>query len=120
MGSTGPIFDLDAVCEMLGITIYRATLGADLNKAPSGAFVDHPDVGLSILVNLDMRYLRVSWPTALERLRQMNAITADTYQNLRHSVRPVSLARSLGYVSTPRSTTPTRAGGESIASRGRS
>ncbi len=178
---TGPIFDLDAVCEMLGITIYRAPLGADLNKAPSGAFVNHPDVGFSILVNLDMtlgrrrftvshelahalfhsndtnhmlslgagpresfadafageflmpsggvrrfveesgmrprivdavdvvhiqRYFRVSWPTALVRLRQMNAITADTYQNLRRSVRPVSLARSLGYVIDPEEFNP--------------
>ena len=178
---TGPISDLDPVCEMLGITIYRAPLGADLNKAPSGAFVNHPDVGFSILVNLDMtlgrrrftvghelahalfhsndtnhmvslgagpresfadvfageflmpsegvrrfveesgmrprivdavdvihiqRYFRVSWPTALVRLRQMNAITVDTYQNLRHSVRPVSLARSLGYVVDPEEYNP--------------
>ena len=27
----------------------------------------------------------------------MNAITPDTYRDLKHSVRPVSLARSLGY-----------------------
>ena len=39
----------------------------------------------------------VSWPTALVRLRQMNAITHDTYAELRNSVRPRSLAQSLGY-----------------------
>lgn len=169
---TGPIRDLDPVCELLGITIYRAPLGADLHHAPSGAFLNHPDVGFSILVNLDMtpgrrrftaahelahalfhsnetnrvvstgggpresfadafageflmpsegvrrfveevgmpprivdatdaihvqRYFGVSWPTALVRLRQMNVVTADTYRELRRSVRPVSLARSLGY-----------------------
>ena len=169
---TGPIRDLDPVCELLGITVYRAPLGADLRHAPSGAFLNHPDVGFSILVNLDMtpgrrrftaahelahalfhsnetnrvvsygsgpresfadafageflmpsegvrrfveevgipprivdatdaihiqRYFGVSWPTALVRLRQMNVVTADTYRELRHAVRPVSLARSLGY-----------------------
>lgn len=169
---TGPIRDLDPVCEMLGITIYRAPLGADLHHAPSGAFLNHPGVGFSILVNLDMtpgrrrftaahevahalfhsnetnhfvstgggprenfadafageflmpsegvrrfveevgmpprivdatdvihvqRYFGVSWPTALVRLRQMKVVTADTYRELRQSVRPVSLARSLGY-----------------------
>ena len=169
---TGPIRDLDPVCERLGITVYRAPLGADLRHAPSGAFLNHPDVGFSILVNLDMtpgrrrftaahelahalfhsnetnrvvshgsgpresfadafageflmpsegvrrfveevgfpprivdatdaihiqRYFGVSWPTALVRLRQMNVVTADTYSRLRQSVRPVALARSLGY-----------------------
>ena len=43
------------------------------------------------------RYFKVSWPTALVRLRQMNAITHDTYAELRNSVRPRSLAQSLGY-----------------------
>lgn len=168
----GPISDTDTVCEMLGITIYRAPLGGDLRKAPSGAFLNHPSVGFSILVNLDMtpgrrrftvaheiahalfhsseerwvishgrgpredfadefageflmpsegvrrfmeeagmppritedvdvihiqRYFRVSFPTALVRLKQMNAITAATYHQLRREVRPVALARSLGY-----------------------
>lgn len=50
----GPIGDMDAVCEMLGITVYRAELGEDLAHAPSGAFVNHADVGFSILVNLEM------------------------------------------------------------------
>ena len=169
---TVPISDLDPVCERLGITVYRAPLGSDLRAAPSGAFLNHPEVGFSILVNLDMtpgrrrftvahelahalfhsndtnrvvsrgsgpletfadtfageflmpsegvrrfveeagmpprivdpvdiihiqRYFRVSWPTALVRLRQMNSITAGTYHALKESVRPVSLARALGY-----------------------
>ena len=169
---TGPISDLDPVCEMLGITVYRAPLSGDLSRVPSGAFLNHPEVGFSILVNLDMtpgrrrftvahelahalfhshetkrvvslgrnprenfadafageflmpsegvrrfveeagmqprisdpadavciqRYFRVSWPTALVRLRQMNTITQDTYDVFKAEIRPVSLARSLGY-----------------------
>jgi Zn-dependent peptidase ImmA (M78 family)/transcriptional regulator with XRE-family HTH domain len=168
----GPVADMDTVCEMLGITIYRAPLGGDLRRVPSGAFLNHPTVGFSILVNLDMtpgrrrftvaheishalfhsseerwvisqgrnpredfaddfageflmpsegvrrfieeagmpprisedvdvihiqRHFRVSFPTALVRLKQMNAITTATYQTLRAEVRPVGLARSLGY-----------------------
>lgn len=169
---TAPITDLDPICETLGITLYRAPLGPDLGRAPSGAFLKHPEIGFSILVNLDMtpgrrrftvahelahalyhsdemnqvlstggtpregfadafageflmpsegvrrfaeeaglpprladpvdiihvqRYFKVSWPTALVRLRQMNAITQDTYSDLRSSIRPVALARALGY-----------------------
>lgn len=169
---TGPIVDLDPVCEILGITVYRAHLGTDLSKVPSGAFLNHPEIGFSILVNLGMtpgrrrftvahemahalfhshetnrvvsrgrnpletfadafageflmpregvrrfmeevgmdprinepadairiqRYFRVSWPTALVRLRQMNAITQATYRRFEESVRPIHLARSLGY-----------------------
>jgi Zn-dependent peptidase ImmA (M78 family) len=50
----GPVGDLDTVCEMLGVTVYRAQLGEDLSGTVSGAFVNHPDIGLSILVNLAM------------------------------------------------------------------
>ena len=50
----GPIADLDPLCERLGVTVYRASLGGDLRTSPSGAFLNHPDVGFSILVNLDM------------------------------------------------------------------
>ncbi len=171
-----PIADLDPVCERLGITVYRAHLGTDLFRVPSGAFLNHPQVGFSILVNLGMtpgrrrftvahelahalfhshetnrvvsrvrnpretfadifageflmpregvrafmeeagmaprideprhavsiqRYFRVSWPTALVRLRQMNAISQATYDRFRKSVRPVGLARSLGYTVDP-------------------
>ena len=173
---TGPIPDIDTVCEMMGIAVYRAPLGGDLSKAPSGAFFDHPDVGFSVLVNLDMtigrrrftvaheiahalfhsaegrwvvsqrrnsretfadefageflmpsegvrgfmeeagmnprltdpvdtvhiqRYFRASFPMTLVRLRQMNAINQGTYARLRDQVRPVALARSLGYPIDP-------------------
>jgi Zn-dependent peptidase ImmA (M78 family)/DNA-binding XRE family transcriptional regulator len=50
----GPISDIDSVAELLGITVYRAGLGADLSTALSGAFFSHPSVGFSILVNIDM------------------------------------------------------------------
>jgi Zn-dependent peptidase ImmA (M78 family)/transcriptional regulator with XRE-family HTH domain len=173
---TGPIGDVDSVGEMLGITVYRAPLGGDLNRVPSGAFVKHPLVGFAILVNLDMtpgrrrftaaheiahalfhsddtayvvsrgrgpvetfadefageflmpsegvrrfmeeagmsprltdpvdaihiqRYFRVSFPTTLVRLRQMNAITGPTYVAFKNEVRPVALARALGYSPDP-------------------
>ena len=169
---TGPIVDLDPVCEILGITVYRAHLGTNLSKVPSGAFLNHPEIGFSILVNLGMtpgrrrftvahemahalfhshetnrvvsrgrnpletfadtfageflmpregvrrfmeevgmdprindpadviriqRYFRVSWPTALVRLKQMNSITQATARRFEESVRPIHLARSLGY-----------------------
>ena len=51
-----PIVDLDTVCEMLGIVAYRASLGPDPRTAPSGAFLRHPDAGLSILTNLDLTH----------------------------------------------------------------
>ena len=171
---TGPISDLDPVCEILGITVYRAHLGTDLARVPSGAFLNHPEVGFSILVNLSMtpgrrrfavahelahalfhsqetnrvvsrarnpletfadtfaseflmpregvrrfmeevgmdpridepedvlriqRYFRVSWPTALVRLRYMNAVTQATFDACQEPDRPLALERSLGYVS---------------------
>ncbi|MEW6475262.1 MAG: XRE family transcriptional regulator [Actinomycetota bacterium] len=50
----GPIGDVDAVCELLGVTVYRASLGDDLARTVSGAFLKHPHIGFSLLVNLDM------------------------------------------------------------------
>jgi Zn-dependent peptidase ImmA (M78 family) len=50
----GPVGDTDSVCDMLGVTVYRAELGEDLSRTVSGAFLKHPDLGLSILVNLSM------------------------------------------------------------------
>lgn len=50
----GPVGDVDWVCDLLGITVYRAPLGEDLTKAPSGAFLNHSQVGFAILVNLQM------------------------------------------------------------------
>jgi Zn-dependent peptidase ImmA (M78 family)/DNA-binding XRE family transcriptional regulator len=49
----GPI-DMDAACELLGITVYHSALGSDLRESISGAFLNHPDIGFSILVNLEM------------------------------------------------------------------
>ena len=49
-----PLSDLDRVCEMLGVTASLAPLGGDLLQAPSGIFLNHPEAGFSILVNLDM------------------------------------------------------------------
>ena len=51
---TGPIGDVGSACEALGVVVYRAPLGSDLSDAPSGAFLRHPEAGLSMLVNLDM------------------------------------------------------------------
>lgn len=50
----GPVADVDWVCELLGITVFRAELGADLSETISGAFVAHPELGFSILVNVNM------------------------------------------------------------------
>lgn len=50
----GPIGDIDWVCELLGITVFRAALGSDLRTTISGAFFNHAKVGFAILVNLDM------------------------------------------------------------------
>ncbi len=50
----GPIADLDGVCAMLGVTVYRAELGGDLARTISGAFYKHPQVGFATLVNFNM------------------------------------------------------------------
>ena len=47
------------------------------------------------------RFFQLSWPTALVRLRQMKAITNDSYNAMKKGVRPVALARSLGYTIHP-------------------
>ncbi len=172
----GPILDVDAICERLGITLYRSPMGFDLGRVPSGAFLHHPEVGFSILVNLDMtpgrrrftvahelahalfhsdknrfvisqgrglmerfaddfaaeflmpaegvrrfmediglpskieeaaeaihiqRYFNVSWAMALVQLRRIGVMTNETFRTLRHEVRPVILASSLGYTIGP-------------------
>lgn len=43
------------------------------------------------------RYFNVSWILALFRLKSMKVMSAETFQRLRGEVRPVLLARSLGY-----------------------
>lgn len=50
----GPIGDIDTVCELLGITVFRTNLGRDLSQTISGAFLTHPQIGFSILINLEM------------------------------------------------------------------
>lgn len=50
----GPIGNIDAVCDLLGITVYKSNLGSDLTRTISGAFLHHPEVGFAILVNLAM------------------------------------------------------------------
>ncbi len=47
------------------------------------------------------RYFRASFPMTLVRLRQMKAMTLQTYRELARDVRPVALARSLGYPIDP-------------------
>jgi Zn-dependent peptidase ImmA (M78 family)/transcriptional regulator with XRE-family HTH domain len=50
----GPVGDLDAVCELLGVTVFRTALGAEAETGVSGAFLKHPAVGFSVVVNLQM------------------------------------------------------------------
>ncbi|MYJ14361.1 MAG: ImmA/IrrE family metallo-endopeptidase [Acidimicrobiia bacterium] len=92
---TGPIRDLDPVCELLGITVYRAPLGADLRSAPSGAFLNHPEVGFSILVNLDMTPGRRRFTAAHE--------LAHALFHSNETNRVVSNGRGLARVSPTRS-----------------
>ena len=172
----GPVGDIDRLCDLLGITVLRAPLGSDLSTTISGAFFNHPRVGFSILVNLDMtpgrrrftvahelahalfhsdkepyvlsfaskdprerfadtfageflmptegvrrvmeeqgfgptvtdpadvihlqRFYRVSYATALVRLRQARSLKQADYDSFKQ-VRPVIYARSLGYEPDP-------------------
>lgn len=50
----GPIADIDALCALLGVTVYRSPLGSDLSETISGGFFAHPAVGFSLLVNAEM------------------------------------------------------------------
>lgn len=47
----GPVPDLAAVMDAVGIAVYRGPLGDDLKSTVSGAFVRHDTVGFSVLVN---------------------------------------------------------------------
>ena len=49
----GPVGDLAGVLDDTGITVYRTALGADLQKGVSGAFLNHPRLGMCIAVNLE-------------------------------------------------------------------
>jgi Zn-dependent peptidase ImmA (M78 family)/transcriptional regulator with XRE-family HTH domain len=48
----GPVGDLAGVLDDAGITVYRTALGADLQRGVSGAFLNHPQLGMCIAVNL--------------------------------------------------------------------
>ncbi len=50
----GPITDIDALCALLGVTVYRSSLGSDLSETISGGFFTHPAIGFSLLVNVGM------------------------------------------------------------------
>lgn len=50
----GSVGDVDMLCELLGVTVYRSKLGGDLRETISGAFFNHPRVGFAVLVNLQM------------------------------------------------------------------
>jgi Zn-dependent peptidase ImmA (M78 family)/DNA-binding XRE family transcriptional regulator len=50
----GPVAAVDSVGAALGITVYRAHLGNDLNSTISGAFYKHPALGFAVIINLDM------------------------------------------------------------------
>jgi Zn-dependent peptidase ImmA (M78 family)/DNA-binding XRE family transcriptional regulator len=50
----GPVAAVDSVGAALGITVYRAHLGNDLNSTISGAFYRHPALGFAVVINLDM------------------------------------------------------------------
>lgn len=75
----GPIGDIDAVCELLGVTVYRAPLGDDLTRTISGAFYNHPIVGLSVLVNLDMTPGRRRFTIAHELAHALFHSESDKY-----------------------------------------
>lgn len=49
----GPVGDLAGVLDDAGVTVYRTALGADLQRGVSGAFLNHPRLGMSIAVNLE-------------------------------------------------------------------
>ena len=48
----GPVGDLAGVLDDAGITVYRITLGENLQRGVSGAFLSHPRLGMCIAVNL--------------------------------------------------------------------
>ena len=75
----GPIGDVDRVCELLGVTALRVPLGDDLSRTISGAFFAHPEVGFSILVNLQMTPGRRRFTVAHELAHALFHSKADRY-----------------------------------------
>lgn len=75
----GPIGDVDGLCELLGVAVYRAPLGEDLARTVSGAFYNHPSVGFSVLVNLDMTPGRRRFTIAHELAHALFHSDSDKY-----------------------------------------
>jgi Zn-dependent peptidase ImmA (M78 family)/DNA-binding XRE family transcriptional regulator len=75
----GPVADVDWVCELLGITVFRAELGPDLTHTISGAFLNHPDIGFAILVNLNMTHGRRRFTVAHEIAHALFHSDKDAY-----------------------------------------
>jgi Zn-dependent peptidase ImmA (M78 family) len=48
----GPVGDLTGVLDDAGITVFRTALGANLQRGISGAFLNHPRLGMCVAVNL--------------------------------------------------------------------
>lgn len=48
----GPVGDLTGVLDDAGVTVFRTALGANLQRGVSGAFLNHPRLGMCIAVNL--------------------------------------------------------------------
>jgi Zn-dependent peptidase ImmA (M78 family)/transcriptional regulator with XRE-family HTH domain len=61
----GPLGDPFRVADE-HVLIWRLPLGDDLERAPSGLFYNHPEVGFSIVVNSDMTLGRQVFTTAHE------------------------------------------------------
>lgn len=61
-----PLSDLQAVLDTLGITVYRAPLGSVPQRSVSGAFLNHPRLGMSILVNIESTLGRQKFTVAHE------------------------------------------------------
>ncbi len=51
LGDDGPVGNLFSLADVAGIAVCLGALGEDLDKSISGAFVPHPRVGFSVLVN---------------------------------------------------------------------
>lgn len=49
----GPVGDLPGLLDQIGITLYRTPLGKNLELSVSGAFLNHPRLGFSIVANTD-------------------------------------------------------------------
>jgi Zn-dependent peptidase ImmA (M78 family) len=48
-----PVGDLPSVLDEAGITVYRTALGSNVKQSVSGAFLNHPQLGMCIAVNVE-------------------------------------------------------------------